>query len=94
MTLWLKISAEKSWNDQLIRNIFNNALDVENILNFYIPCSSIEERKIWTAMKGGELSSRSAYSTIHNEGRGTSNRQINWKSLWRLPPPQGVLFFS
>lgn len=44
-------------------------------------------------MYGGELSSRSAYRTIHSKGRGTSNQQINWKSLWHLPLPQRVLFF-
>lgn len=40
--LW---NLDKSWKDWLIRKIFNNALDVENILEIYIPRSSREYKK-------------------------------------------------
>lgn len=41
--LW---NSDKSWNDQIIRNIFNNSFDVEKILKIYIPHRNKDGKKI------------------------------------------------
>lgn len=43
INLW---DPEKSWYE-LIRNVFNDASEIENILKIYIPCVNRDDMEIW-----------------------------------------------
>lgn len=56
---------------------------MESIFKIYVRQTRRDDRKIWPYFKRGELSSKLAYITIHEEGRDSTNSPVDGKALWQ-----------
>ena len=72
--MWaLKISdlwnTDKQLNIELICKILYDPTDVDNIMKMYIPRHDKEDKRVWFRDKSGQLSTKSAFRILSNDGR-------------------------
>ena len=61
--LW---NLNKEWNINVLKDLFNNPIDIEDIFKIYIPKSIGKDEKVWPFSKSGHRTTKSAYRVIYN----------------------------
>lgn len=89
----LVISDSKTWNEELIRQVFCPS-DVEKILSIPLSISHSRDRKIWGFSSNGFFSVKSAYNLEVEGARAANTEEAQpsneagllrvWKNLWGL----------
>lgn len=67
---------------------------LEDILKIYIPCSDVNDKRVWPFTKDGSLSTTLAYKILSQPTNNRNNDMINWKQIWKSPLPQRILLLS
>ena len=67
----------KNWDINVLKSIFNNLINVENIGKSYIPKFLGKDERVWHYSKNGKLATKSAYRLIFDGNEVNPNSLVN-----------------
>lgn len=93
---WAKDSrnVDKNWDVNVLKDLFDNPIDSENIWEIYIPRFIGRDERVQRSLKNDQLTLKLAYILIVNRNEADPNPLVNWKDLWSISLPQRVLMFG
>lgn len=73
---------DRKWNETVVKNVFDNSYDVEDICKIYISLESHDDKRTMPFSKSGQLTRRSACRVIIKGGERNNSPLLYWKDFW------------